>query len=339
MPEHTPRVEWRITQDSGVRRPEIHRSRHPSRAISTDSTLTGDSAAPPGEGPTTGSCEVPRRGHPTSPIKLDLPAVGHSAVFFDLDKTVIAKSSALAFGRPFYRERLITRRDVVKAAYAQLIFRIGGADEQQMTRLRDYLAELCQGWSVEQVQQIVNETLHELIHPYVYAEAAALIDEHLAAGRDVVLVSASGVEMVRPIGEMLGVTDVIATRMVVKDGRYSGEVEFYAGGPHKVRAVRDLARERGYQLDDSYAYSDSITDVPLLEAVGHPTAVNPDRGLRRVAAERGWPILEFRHPVPLGQRLRDRPAVPVAAAAIGLGLGVALGFAWYGRHRRMRMPA
>ncbi len=263
--------------------------------------------------------------------------MGHSAVFFDLDKTVIAKSSALAFGRPFYRERLITRRDVVKAAYAQLLFRIGGADEQQMIRTRDYLAELCRGWSVEQVQQIVKETLHELIHPYVYTEAAALIEEHLGAGRDVVLVSASGEEMVRPIGELLGVTDVIATRMVVRDGRYSGEVEFYAGGPHKVTAVRELARERGYDLADSYAYSDSVTDVPLLDAVGHPTAVNPDRGLRRVAVERGWPILEFRHPIPLGRRLRDRPAVPVAAAAIGVGLGVAFGISWYGRYRRTRI--
>lgn len=262
--------------------------------------------------------------------------MGHSAVFFDLDKTVIAKSSALAFGRPFYRERLITRQDVVKAAYAQLIYRLSGADEQQMLRMRDYVAELCRGWSVDQVQQIVNETLHELIHPYIYAEAAALIEEHLAAGRDVVLVSASGEEMVRPIGAMLGVTDVIATRMAIEDGRYTGAVNFYAGGPNKVTAVQDLACARGYDLTDSYAYSDSITDVPLLEAVGHPTAVNPDRPLRRVAAERAWPILEFHHPIPLTRRLRDRPAVPVAAAAIGVGLGVAIGLSWYGRHRRTR---
>src|SRR2546427_100805 len=97
------------------------------------------------------------------PGRLDLPAVVASAAFFDLDKTVIAKSSALAFGRPFYRDGLITRRDVVKAAYAQLVFRIGGADEQQMARIRDYVAKLCKGWRVEQVQQIVNETLHALI--------------------------------------------------------------------------------------------------------------------------------------------------------------------------------
>jgi HAD superfamily hydrolase (TIGR01490 family) len=264
--------------------------------------------------------------------------VAHSAAFFDLDKTVIAKSSALAFGRPFYRDGLIGRRDVVKAAYAQLMFRLGGADEQQMARIRDHVARLCQGWRVEQVRQIVNETLDELINPYVYAEAAALIAEHRAAGRDVVLVSTSGDEMVRPIGELLGITDVIATRMVVDgDGRYSGEVEFYAAGPAKAVAVRALSAERGYDLADCYAYSDSISDTPLLETVGHPTAVNADRALRRVAIERAWPQLEFRHPIPIMRRLRDRPAVPVAAAALGVGVGVALGIAWYGRYRKARI--
>jgi HAD superfamily hydrolase (TIGR01490 family) len=265
--------------------------------------------------------------------------VGPSAAFFDLDKTVIAKSSALAFGKPFFRDGLITRRDVFKAAYAQLVFKIGGADEQQMARIRDYVAKLCKGWSVEQVRQIVNETLHDLIHPYVYAEAAALIEEHLSAGRDVVLVSASGDEMVRPIGVLLGATDVIATRMVVEAGRYTGEVSFYAAGAHKVAAVREMAQARGYDLAHCYAYSDSVTDVPLLSAVGHPTAVNADRGLRRVAVERSWPMLEFRHPIPLGRRLRDRPAVPVAAAAIGVGVGVAIGLAWYGRHRKARLAS
>jgi HAD superfamily hydrolase (TIGR01490 family) len=262
--------------------------------------------------------------------------VGPSAAFFDLDKTVIAKSSALAFGRPFYRDGLISRRDVVKSAYAQLMFRLGGTDEQTMARTRDYLAALCKGWRVEQVQQIVAETLDELINPYVYAEAATLIAEHQAAGRDIVLVSASGDEMVRPIGELLGITDVIATRMGIVDGRYSGEVEFYAAGPRKVDGVRELAAARGYDLADCFAYSDSSSDLPLLSSVGHPSAVNPDRALRKIAVENAWPILEFRHPVPLGRRLRDRPAVPVAAAALGVGVGVAIGFAIYGRHRRLR---
>jgi HAD superfamily hydrolase (TIGR01490 family) len=277
--------------------------------------------------------------HRLASDRLDFRAVVRSAAFFDLDKTVIAKSSALAFGRPFYRDGLITRRDVVKSAYAQLMYRIGGADDQQMARIRDHLAQLCRGWSVEQVSQIVNETLHELINPYIYAEAAALIDEHRSAGRDVVVVSTSGEEMVRPIAEQLGVTDIIATRMVVRDGRYTGEVAYYAAGPTKADAVRELAKLRDYDLSSSYAYSDSISDVPLLETVGHPSAVNPDRGLRRAASDRGWPVLEFRYPVPLARRLRERPAVPVAAAAVGLLLGVAIGVALYGRHRRRALAA
>jgi HAD superfamily hydrolase (TIGR01490 family) len=263
--------------------------------------------------------------------------VGLSAAFFDLDKTVIAKSSALAFGRPFFRDGLISRRDVIKSGYAQLMFRLGGTDEQTMARTRDYLADLTKGWKVDQVRQIVAEALEELINPYVYAEAAALIGEHYAAGRDVVLVSASGDEIVRPIAEQLGVRDVIATRMRIEDGRYSGEVEFYAAGEAKAEAVRAMAAIRGYDLAQCYAYSDSSSDLPLLGAVGHPSAVNPSRNLRRVATEKSWPILEFRRPVPLGRRLRDRPAVPITAAALSVGVGVAIGIVIYGRHRRMKV--
>src|SRR5690348_12183896 len=271
-------------------------------------------------------------------LRLHFRPVGRSAAFFDLDKTVIAKSSALAFGRPFYRDGLISRRDVIKGAYAQLIFRVGGgSDEQTMARTRDYLAALVKGWRAEQVRQIVRETLDELINPYIYAEAVLLIEEHRAAGRDVVLVSTSGDEMVRPIGEQLGITDVIATRMNVgDDGCYTGEIDFYAAGPNKVVAVKELAAERDYDLAACYAYSDSVTDAGLLSSVGHPTAVNPDRGLRKTALDRGWPMLEFKHPIPLSRRLRERPAVPVAAAAIGLGAVVAIGLAVYSRYRKTR---
>jgi hypothetical protein len=135
---------------------------------------------------------------------------------------------------------------------------------------------------------------------------------------------------------LLGITDVIATRMGIVDGRYSGEVEYYAAGETKADGVRQLASRRGYDLAECYAYSDSSSDLPLLELVGHPNAVNPSRTLRRVAIENGWPILAFRYPVPLGRRLRDRPAVPVAAAAFSVGVGVAIGIAIYGRHRRVR---
>ncbi len=255
-----------------------------------------------------------------------------TAAFFDLDKTIIATSSALAFGRPFYRGGLITRRDILRGTYAQLVFRRNGANHMQMERMRRYICELCKGWQVQQVHNIVNETLEELIDPYVYVEAADLIEAHHEAGADVVIVSSSGVELVEPIGSMLGADHVIATRMTIDGGYYTGDIEYYAYGENKAQAIRELAERANYDLANSYAYSDSVTDTPMLEAVGNPRAVNPDRGLRRVATTRGWPILTFTHPVSLYGRLPRRPMI---AATVTAGVTVA-GLLWYVSRRKIR---
>jgi HAD superfamily hydrolase (TIGR01490 family) len=248
-----------------------------------------------------------------------------AAAFFDLDKTIIAKSSVLAFGRPFYQGGLINRRAVLRSAYAQFVFALAGADEDQIERMRAYLTSMCQGWDVAQVRDIVSETLHDIIDPIVYDEAVELIGMHKAAGRDVVIVSSSGEEVVGPIGAMLGADHVIATQMVVADGKYTGEIGLYAYGPEKAVAVRALADANGYDLADCYAYSDSATDVPMLEEVGHPFAVNADRALRRVATERDWPTLMFSNGVPLRQRISglrpDHPTVTVTALGAGLAVG------------------
>jgi HAD superfamily hydrolase (TIGR01490 family) len=259
-----------------------------------------------------------------------------TAAFFDLDKTVIAKSSALAFSRSFYQGGLINRRAVLKSAYAQFVYLVGGADHDQMERMRQYLSSLSTGWSVDQVKEIVAETLHGLIDPLVYDEAVTLIEEHHTAGRDVVIVSSSGSEIVEPIGEMLGVDRVIATQMVSEDGRYTGEIEFYAYSENKAKAIQELAVAEGYDLTRCYAYSDSATDLPMLEAVGHPYAVNPDRALRKEAAARGWPVLVFSKPVSLRQRVPSlsMPSKPVlAATAIGASAAAA-GIVWYTSRRR-----
>ena len=137
-----------------------------------------------------------------------------TAAFFDLDKTIIAKSSTLAFGRSFYQGGLINRRAVLQTAYAQFVYLVGGADHDQMERMRQYLSAMCTGWDVGQVREIVAETLHDLIDPLIYQEAADLIAEHKAAGRDVIIVSSSGAEVVGPIGELIGADKVVATRMV-----------------------------------------------------------------------------------------------------------------------------
>jgi len=242
-----------------------------------------------------------------------------TAAFFDLDKTIIAKSSTLAFSKPFFNQGLINRRAVLKSSYAQFVYLLSGADHDQMDRMRIHLTNMCAGWDVEQVKSIVNETLHDIVTPLVFAEAADLIAGHKLCGRNVVVVSASGEELVAPIARALGATHAMATRMVVEDGQYTGEIEFYCYGEGKVQAIRELAAREGYSLEHCYAYSDSITDLPMLEAVGHPTVVNPDRALRKEATARGWPVLSFSRPVSLRDRI---PAPSGAALATTAAVGV-----------------
>jgi len=261
--------------------------------------------------------------------------VARTAAFFDLDKTIIAKSSTLAFGKPFYQSGLINRRTVLRSAFAQFVFALSGADEDQMDRMRDFITAMCTGWDVAQVRDVVAETLHDIIDPLVYDEAVELIQEHKAEGRDVVIVSSSGDEIVAPIGAMVGADEIVATQMVVVDGRYTGEIARYVYGPEKAQAIRDLAASRDYDLEDCYGYSDSSTDVPMLESVGHPTAVNADRALRKVALERGWPMLTFSNAVPMRERISGlRP--PRSATSLSIaGAGVAVaGLTWYATRRR-----
>jgi HAD superfamily hydrolase (TIGR01490 family) len=258
-----------------------------------------------------------------------------SAAFFDLDKTIIAKSSTLAFSRPFYDGGLLSRRAVLRSAYAQFMFAASGADHDQLTKMRNYLTEMITGWDVEVVRQSVAETLHAIIDPIVYDEAVELIENHHAAGRDVVIVSASGTEVVEPIGAMLGADHVVATRLVEVDGRYTGEVEYYAYGPNKAKAMQKLADDHGYNLATSFAYSDSETDAPMLEIVGHPFAVNPDKALRRLAEENDWPILTFASPVSMRARLGldTRVAKFAAVGVVAAGVG-AIALALVTRRRR-----
>lgn len=263
------------------------------------------------------------------------PAGAPTAAFFDLDKTVIAKSSVLAFTKPFQAGGLISRRAVLRSAYAQFVFMVGGADHDQVEKMRQFMSQMCAGWDVATVREIVADTLHNIVDPLVYDEAVRLIEEHHAAGRDVVIVSTSGSEVVEPIGALLGADRVIATRLEVEDGRYTGEIDYYAYAEEKANAIRATAAEVGYDLEGSYGYSDSVTDVPMLEAVGHPHAVNPDKELRKIAAARGWPVLVFTRPVALRARIHLPPPRPTLAA-LAVGGVVAVGAAvWIGAKRRV----
>ena len=249
-----------------------------------------------------------------------------SAAFFDLDKTIIAKSSTLAFGRPLYKAGFLNRRALLKAGIAQIVYVMVGADHDQMEKVRGQLLALTKGWDREQVGDLVKETVDEIVAPLVYAEALAIIDEHHRAGRKVVIISSSPEEVVRPLAVYLGVDDVIATRsMSGPDGRYTGELEFYAYGPGKAEAIRAMADREHLNLDDSYAYSDSITDLPMLETVGHPVVVNPDKELEEIAEARDWQVMDFERPVTLRTRLATLPKpVPIiSGAAVAGALGSA----------------
>jgi HAD superfamily hydrolase (TIGR01490 family) len=257
------------------------------------------------------------------------------AAFFDLDKTIIAKSSVIAFGKPFYREGLISRRTIARGIYAQFVYMLVGADEEKMERMREAMLALTKGWDQQHIKEIVRETLEDVISPIIYAEALELIEEHKRSGRKTVIISSSPVEVVEPLADYLGVDSVIATRGEVDaDGKYTGALDFYAYGPHKAEAMRELAVREGLDLAGSYAYSDSVTDLPMLDLVGHPVVVNPDRELARIAREREWEVRVFQRPV----RLRDRMPAPstgqtIAASSALAAVGTGVAVYWWLRRR------
>ena len=255
------------------------------------------------------------------------------AAFFDLDKTVIAKASLMAFGRPLHDAGYISRWLVLRSLYGQMVFRYFGADEARMKKMRETSLRLAKGWDQAKVTALVRETLTEVIEPIVYEEALDLIDSHRAAGHRVYIVSASPSEIVTPLAQYLGVDSTIATlAQIDSDGRYTGGVEFYAYGPYKALAIRDLAITEDIDLAQSFAYSDSITDLPMLETVGHPVVVNPDRDLRRIAVERGWEIRIFETTVALKTRGVVRP-VAIGGGTVAIA-GAAAAMWWYVRRAK-----
>lgn len=261
------------------------------------------------------------------------------AAFFDLDKTVIAKAAMLAFGPSLQKAGLLNRWLVARALWGQIVFRYLGADEGRMQKMRETALRICVGWDQERISTLVDDALTEVIDPLVYAEALELMESHRDAGRRVYIVSASPEEIVLPLARHLGVDDAIATKARIDaDGKYTGEVEFYSAGPHKVEAIEREAARFDLDLAASFAYSDSITDLPLLEAVGHPVAVNPDKSLLRIAIDRSWEIRVFDHPEPL-REARTFVAPSKSTVAAGLGAATAAAAAGGALWWRSRKPS
>lgn len=238
-----------------------------------------------------------------------------SAAFFDLDKTILARSASMALTRPLLRAGLMRRRDVIRAAQSQLAYHLLDATHARSERLKDDLAQMVSGWSVREFDAVVEAALTETIQPVVYREALDAISTHHAAGHDVIIVSASAAAIVRPVMHMLNADGMIASELEIADGLYTGEIASYNYAEAKPEAMAAMAERRGWDLAECWAYSDSITDEPLLRSVGHPVAVNPDRALARIAREEGWDVRKWETQVVL-----NRPGDRELAAAVTIAL-------------------
>lgn len=265
------------------------------------------------------------------------------AAFFDLDKTIIAKASMAAFRGPLYEQGILNRRTITKSLFAQLIYFHLGVDDKRALRLRNAVLRLVVGWDQQAVERLVCETLEAIVEPIIYAEAIDLLEWHRAAGHRIVIVSASPREIVDPLSKHLGAETCIASVAEVDDGgKYTGSMSFYAHGTEKADALQSWASDEHVDLARSYAYSDSISDLPMLNLVGLPVVVNGNRELSRYARDHGWATRTFEHPVALRHRVRGRAkelttrSTATVAVAIAAALVALITRSWYlPRHRHV----
>lgn len=247
-----------------------------------------------------------------------------AAAFFDVDRTLVAGSSGYAFARAATRSGLIARRDLARITREAVRFRLRGSTDAQTELVRDYMARLIADVEVRQLERLAPAVLADLL-PRIFPEMLQIAYDHQDAGRRVIIVTAAGQEIADLLRIVLGFDDAIGSRSEVVDGRYTGRsagIFTYRDG--KAQAMRELAERDGVDLAASFAYSDSESDLPMLRAVGHPVAVNPDRELAAIARAEGWEVLRF-------DRLHTRMRIAGTLAAAALVGTLAAG---YGRRRR-----
>jgi HAD superfamily hydrolase (TIGR01490 family) len=216
-----------------------------------------------------------------------------AAAFFDLDRTVIKRSSVLALAGSFRRYGLISRADLAKSAFWQVLFVLRGASAERVRSAAEDGMKILKGFSVVDMQRLVGDAMEPVLRPLVYEEPLRLVQQHRERGERVYIVSATLQEIVEHIADDLGFDGAIGSTCEIVDGIYTGRSLRAAHGDGKAAALQQLAETEGIDLAASTAYSDSYSDVPFLEAVGHPVAANPDRKLRHIAVERGWPVVDF----------------------------------------------
>lgn len=251
------------------------------------------------------------------------PRVGHvstAAAFFDLDRTLMEGSSAFQFGRAAYRAGLMSRRQLVSDAVANVRFRLRGSTDEDTEALRDRISGSLAGVRVRDLERLGAPVLAGIL-PRLYPQVLEIAHRHQDEGRRVYIVTAASKELAEILAHVLAFDGGIGSQFSeVVDGVHTGRptgLFIYRTG--KATAIEDLAAREGIDLQSSYAYSDSESDLPMLRAVGHPVAVNPDATLAGIAREEGWEVFRF-------DRLRRRlqGAVLIAGAALAGGAGSAV---------------
>jgi HAD superfamily hydrolase (TIGR01490 family) len=255
-----------------------------------------------------------------APARSDFPEADsdrRAGAFFDLDKTLMAGSSGMHFGRAAFRSGLVGRRQLLVWGAEQLRFRLHGTTDERAIRLLEEVKELLAGVPQRDLERMVPELLSGVL-PRVYPQMLEEVYAHQDAGRPTFIVSAAGDGLVALLADVLGMDGGIGTKYAVdSDGRLTGQLDgpfMYAEG--KVEAIRRFAAEHDIYLEASWAYSDSVSDLPMLRAVGIPVAVNPDEELARMAREEGWRVMRFEK---LGRRLAVAGATLTAAVLGGAG--------------------
>ena len=252
-----------------------------------------------------------------------------AAAFFDLDRTIIGGSSMFIFGLVAFRSGLVTRRELVRDAQNAVAFKMSGASDEKTDAVKDRILQAIEGVKVTTLTNMADEILPKLMHD-VRREARGLIDLHTDAGRDTYIVSASPIEIVGRFAEEMGMTGGLGTVAEISDGVYTGELaQPFCYGEGKADALHRIADEMGYDLEASYAYTDSAGDMPMLDAVGHPVAVNPDKALETVAYHKGWPIVEFSR---TKKKVIKRTTAATGAVALA---GSAFALGWYLGRRKV----
>jgi HAD superfamily hydrolase (TIGR01490 family) len=219
-------------------------------------------------------------------------ARARGAAFFDLDRTLIRRSSMLALAPSLRRHGLIGWGSLARATAWHAIYLVRGVSSRQLAQAADQTFRLMKGWPVDELRRLIHQEIEPLA-ALAFPDAISRMRAHQAHGERAIVVSASLIELVEPLAERLGLDGALGSRAETRHGRFTGRVDSFLHGQAKADAVRAFAVAHGIDLSASSAYTDSRSDIQLLETVGHPYAVNPDRALAKAARARGWPVLHF----------------------------------------------